>query len=318
MKIGLLSYSTDQAFFMYGTMRKLKEMGHEVILYYNVGKPQEGCAAERVDWVNWEFGSLFSCEKLIVFNGSAKETLAQTRYLKSFFEYKMFFMERGWLPQKHNIYIDVMGCGGRSYLSSMDLKICDGLNDISDKIIQEYIDGGYLEKEPGRFYNDEPYILIPLQLEHDSSIIYDSHTFKMMKQIVHFVKSRNPGGFKIVARMHPLYNIPENERVPGVHYENEIKSLELARKAAMVIGINSTLLIESMLFDVPVFMYGHGVLDASIPCSEKPNLITPPSVQLPKICYKNRKVILSSLYNRQLDHRDPDSNKLKQTLFSYS
>lgn len=288
MKIGLLAYSAEQAFFLLGTKKLLESLGHETVLFFNVGM-EKNSTQKQVDWINWQIQDIFWADKLIVFNGSAKETVAQTMYLKSVFEEDMFFMERGWLPQKNNVYIDSCGCGGRSALAQKKLT---GENKVA-KIKELYT------RHEDKYQN---YILVPLQLEHDTSVTIDSPIFKTMNQLVRYVKYSFPS-WRIIVRPHPLQK--HGEHLSGIEYVYDKSTVELAQNARMVIGINSTSLIESMMFNVPVFMFGKGVLDGSIPVNEKPDFKNPQLMPDIKIDFDKRQRAISALFDLQFDHTKP-------------
>jgi hypothetical protein len=106
----------------------------------------------------------------------------------------------------------------------------------------------------------ENYIFIPMQLEHDTQILYCSDSFKSMDSVIGFVKNEVPGA-PVVVRNHPL-----EEGIVRPSYVTDLtsvcSSLPLALNAVLVCGINSTLLAEAMLFHKPVVNLGKHVAES--------------------------------------------------------
>lgn len=251
MKIALLAYDECQALFLRGTKEKLIEQGYDATLFYETnfqGFENE----ERLNWVSqFDVDRLLSFDRLVVFNGYAKESTLQTNILKGHLGNRMFFCERGWLPQKDMIYFDKKGLGGRSSLAQRDLS--------------EVIPGVYYGKviTPMRSeYKHKNYILIPQQLEHDTSITLDSKYVKHFNSLIRFVAKTFPNEL-IITRPHPLQSSVEITNLDNVITEFTHSTYELAAHAKAIIGVNSTVMIESLHHGKPMVFFGDGVLDGS-------------------------------------------------------
>jgi hypothetical protein len=251
-RILFLSYTSHQQdIFFKGMSMALSQHGHRV--KHVCQSPVDGTRYDWISYCSWATGDFFEIDNfephvIVVLNGRAKEIRPFIWLLRANHCEQMFFIERGWLPQKDNIYLDRGGVGADSYLSKCHL----GCN-YSGELYQ-------LEEE----FLDEDYIFIPLQLEHDTSIIDDSPVFKTMNSLVHMVAGLFPSK-KIIIKDHPLskqcYNFSHLENVTidisGKH------SLQWAKNSSFIVGINSTVLIESLKFLKPVYMLGDGVLKNS-------------------------------------------------------
>ena len=251
MKIALLAYGECQALFLRGTKEKLISQGYEATLFYesNFQGIQD---EERLKWVSeFDLSPLHLFDRLVVFNGYAKESSLQTSILKGVFGDRMLFCERGWLPQKGMIYFDRSGLGGRSSLAKRDLS--------------EVIPGVYYGKTVTPFcpeYKHKNFILIPQQLENDTSILLDSKYVKHFDSLVRFVSTTFPNDL-IITRPHPLQRSVEIISNNNVITEFETPTYELAASAKAIIGVNSTVMIESLYHAKPMVFFGDGVLDGS-------------------------------------------------------
>jgi capsule polysaccharide modification protein KpsS len=105
-------------------------------------------------------------------------------------------------------------------------------------------------------YLPNDFILVPLQLEADTSILHDSAYIKTMYSLVGFV-SKHFFDFPVVVCKHPKDSSEYNFK--NVIYTTNISTLSLIPHARAVIGINSTLLIESLIYSKPVLALGKNV-----------------------------------------------------------
>lgn len=256
-RIILLSYTQDiNNFFMCGLYKKLKEEGHNVVKVFQLGG-EPGEDEFCLQWLFFDFSFIekFKPERIIIFNGFAKESFAATSYLKT--QYKTFFCERGWLPQADNIYIDQIGLGARSSIALRDLSFSRVNSRQVENAVNELRESFYQGPDLSHLGD---FILVPLQLDHDTSIVLDSPYFKTMTSLMFFV-SKIFQGQKIAVTPHP-----KNKEVPiapGLTVVDEFKTIDLARYAKAVIGINSTTLIESLVHYKPVAMLGRNVITPS-------------------------------------------------------
>lgn len=256
-KIVLLGYTQDLInVFMCGLYKELKEAGHDVVKVYHTGG-EPGVDEASLEWVFFDFSFIekFKPDRIVIFNGFAKESMGAISYLRS--RYKTFFCERGWLPQIDNIYIDAMGLGARSSLALTDLSYTKATPRKVQSTIEELYETHY--KTDGHPELGE-YILLPLQLDHDTSITLDSPYFKTMSSLMFFIKKTFPNE-RIIVTPHPRN--PDIDIAPGMEVIPGARTLDLAKTAKAVIGINSTSLIESLIHHRKVGMLGLGVITPS-------------------------------------------------------
>jgi len=163
-------------------------------------------------------------------------------------------MEVGWFPQNKFWHLDSKGINAKSSLCEDDLSWVD-----HDKISRmhsfsrEYIGD--------RFYSGaDSYLFCPLQLASDTNIVEHS-PFKDMQSFIDYVEETYPD--PIVFKKHP--------RDKGGNYSTRRKrnrivsegdALDFAKDASGVVGINSTVLLETTMAGIPTVALGDGLLNS--------------------------------------------------------
>jgi hypothetical protein len=156
------------------------------------------------------------------------------------------FIEYGVSPQADTILVDLAGFCGRSML-------CGPLHWLTradrEGLARER--AYWSRKHPRR---DERYVLVPLQLENDSQVLFSS-PFRDMGEVIAYAEDHWPRQ-EIIVRPHPKARttLPTKrarwERGSGGDF------LHWAAGASVVVGINSTALAEAAILGVPVHALG--------------------------------------------------------------
>ena len=106
------------------------------------------------------------------------------------------------------------------------------------------------------------YILVPLQMEKDTSILYDSQKIKTMHSLIRYcMKVARAAGKSLVIKKHPRdphINIDQFS-CDYVHIETDIPVNDLIANAEAIIGVNSTCLIEGLIHYKPIYCFGTNV-----------------------------------------------------------
>ncbi|HBF23301.1 MAG TPA: hypothetical protein DDW23_05730 [Planctomycetes bacterium] len=166
-------------------------------------------------------------------------------------------LEVGYFPQKSYFTIDPAGINATSSLMEDDLKWI-GPKELEKK---EALRKSYLKGR--RWKGKGDYILVPLQLKHDTNIRNNSE-FLDMQQFIDFCEQQFPGK-NLLFKRHP--EDAENYKTQHT-LATSGDFLDLAMNAEAVIGINSTCLLESTLLGVPTEGIGKGFLSAHADNSE--------------------------------------------------
>lgn len=262
MKVALID--TDKPGYEYSlapVARLLVDAGHEVMAVYSGPVPPSDHRVQfgSCSWALFDHGPLesFDPDRVVIFNGYHRAIHAAARFIEK--RWKTLYMEHGWLPQREFNYIDPLGTGGRSSLAGEweHLVGSEGRVNVTRARLSEVY-------RPGEVGLDLPrgFILVPMQLERDTSIVYDSPYFKSMPSLVAFVRKHFPE-FPIVVKLHPMdptVHCFEAASFSGVKVvRGEVSINDLTALADFVIGINSTSLIEALVHEKRVGVLGRNV-----------------------------------------------------------
>jgi len=158
------------------------------------------------------------------------------------------YLEWGMLPQETHIFFDPRGFAGDSIMNyDVSWVGQEDLDNLARK--RQELQSWYPRK-------DEGYILVPLQKENDTQILY--HTpYLSMNEFVEDVIRRYPKN-KIMVKPHPkddnvqlfMSRWRAEKRIEIVPAPADF--LRLAAKATLVVGLTSTTLYEAGVLGVPV------------------------------------------------------------------
>lgn len=237
----------------------LADHGHEVMAFYD---SQDAPRDKRIRfapccWTGTGITPLvrFDPDKVLVFNGSHPQRYAATRLFET--KWPVIYAENGWLPQADNIYLDPEGVNSRSsifknpYLPRRSPEFISEVKSTVAELKKLFVPNPLADEMP------KDYILVPLQLEQDTSIVQDSPYFKSMRSFVQYILWHfcdHP----IVIKPHPKDHTEwkfDNVLVA----DKKISMNDLVPGAKLVVGINSTSLIEALVHYKPVAALGRNV-----------------------------------------------------------
>ena len=166
------------------------------------------------------------------------------------------YMEVGWFDQENTYYTDASGV---NYKSNIAKTFVDS---------QKYYEKGALFSEEykrtkfrGKSTSDD-YILVPLQVESDSNITLFS-PFKKMEHFIQFLSGWLPPHSRVIVRAHPKSNLRKFSLPSGYEWSSENNLFEDIRRAKFVVGINSTVLLQSLVLGKAVVAFGNGIWGAN-------------------------------------------------------
>ena len=217
----------------------------------------------------------FRPDTIVIWNGLMDYQQGFINLAKSFAPQQQFsFLESGWFPQKNTYYSDPQGVNAASSISRASPA---PLSPSQTSEIKKW-KALYRQSYGVPKSCDNGYYFVPLQLETDTNITLFS-PFKNMKALLQWVIDNTDPVRPIVVRPHPLSDINYqefnnlNERI---HVDGNTPLQKLIAESHAVIGINSTVLLESLIFEKPTIALGQGIfqhsnaiylppLDSSIP-----------------------------------------------------
>ena len=176
-------------------------------------------------------------------------------------EQQFSFLESGWFPQKNTYYSDPEGVNAASSISR---STPPPLNPLQTSEIKKW-KAQYRQSYGAPKICDKGYYFVPLQLETDTNITLFS-PIKSMKELLQWVINNTDRERKIVVRPHPLSNYDHEEfdkLNDRIHVDRETSLHKLIAESHAVIGINSTVLLESLVFEKPTIALGHGLFQHS-------------------------------------------------------
>lgn len=221
-----------------------RKMGHKVdLLWYN----------------NWNLAKLQKANPDIVYFWNGEYSfLKRAKNWCSDNNIPSFCLELAWFPQGKSIYCDYHGTNGRCSLHFDDLSWLER-DDYTRLFLkrEEYRDG--LSEWSGK------YVLVPLQLTHDTTMQHWS-PLKANAKVIATALRMFPDK-KVVFRKHPKdkkkYHDLEREHNIKVDWEfgHSRPLKEMILGADLVWGMNSTVLSEAALMGKPVIAAGRSFLN---------------------------------------------------------
>ena len=169
---------------------------------------------------------------------------------------KCLFSEYGWLPWSDNFYLSRGGCGINSDITLMDetrLKIHNVNHEEITKLRGKYDNGNPLK--------EKDFIYVPLQKDLND-FKFNSSPFTNNENFLDFIHEIVPSELTVFVKPHPLYkkayDFSKYGRFRDISNENFNKA-SLYRSMSAMVCINSTSILEAILFDANVFAYGYDI-----------------------------------------------------------
>lgn len=201
----------------------------------------------------------FRPDLVMIWNGQAEHQQDFMACLSESAGCDVLFLECGWFPQRDYFYWDQLGVNASSSLAGRAPPLLD---DAQREQIRAW-KRDYTEAYRGAAERRKQ-ILVPLQVDTDSNVTLHSPFASMAEFLRHLDQVVRPD-YQVVVRPHPLGNYPyaissgsENFRI-----DRHTPLYELIASSEYVIGINSTVLLEALVFDKKVYAFGRGIFDAS-------------------------------------------------------
>ena len=254
-------------FYLYQSLSKL---GHNVKIHcesQSIHKYLRKISYITNETISFEsYSAEFRPDIIFIWGGRNKEDVENINWInKNLPDTKLIFCENGWFPQKDYLYFDTMGTNAASSLNIEDndnftFNIKD-FNKVRKGIIRKDLGLSIFHSIPD-FHIQKPgkklKILVPLQDEKDSNIQISS-PFKKMRQFIEFLSNNYPQ-YHFNVRPHPTilkYDLPD---LNNVSYQSRSVALfDAIYDSNLIIGINSTLLLQAALHNRSVISIGDGL-----------------------------------------------------------
>ena len=226
------------------------------------GAKEDGWDTHRVDWhqFDWQHVEGFEPDRIVIFNGYFRKIHAASMMLKK--KYPTFFAEVAWFPQGDYIYLDT-DIHHKTKIAKVDIDFKTELVEKHHRILKG-LRGQYNLPEKIPYDLPEEFILLPLQLERDTSIVYASDIFKDMNSLIGYVRN-NSKGIHLVVKCHPKMATDEVEEqlktigVDTVITKTDVSVMSLINRATLTCGINSTCLMEALILHKRVLQFGNNI-----------------------------------------------------------
>ncbi|MDI4652868.1 MULTISPECIES: hypothetical protein [Pseudoalteromonas] len=201
-------------------------------------------------------------DEVLIWNGNFEYQQTFLSCLQTYPNIQKQFAEVGWFDQSNSIYIDPYGVNGKSLLA----KTCPpALNHSELEKVSGFITEYTKDYLRVNCASNTLKILVPLQVDTDSNILNHS-PFSSMQAFIDFLADWLPDkNVEIIVRPHPKatynYALKSNRKDFIFDASGDIKS-KIA-ESDIVIGINSTALIQALAFRKPVMAFGESVYSSS-------------------------------------------------------
>lgn len=268
----LIRYQDAGPFYYFNNDKSIRDIDfNEVAVYETFSSITELGYSEanekRYNYVMREL-EVFNPDHIIVWSGchyhqcSILSAISDKNFLG-----RTLFCEVAWFSQKEHIYVDTHGVNYKSSLLSHDIP---ELNSYQKQVMDLWAER-YKTQRIGAasLKNPRPVIFVPLQVDTDSSIKTGS-PFSTMQEFVHFLEAWIPQGYQVILKGHP------KAKYPYVLYSKRTDFLitfsgninNFIADADIVVGINSTVLLESALLGKKVVSFGKGLFSGRSICLE--------------------------------------------------
>lgn len=223
----------------------LRDLGHEVhVLFEHKNQEDVDVPCEQAAWSAFDFRPIeaFKPDRIVIWNGHFPPIFAAYEHIRRRWVTRV--IELAWLPQRGHVYL-AETLAQRSVLGKVGY--IPGATRRYQELLEE-LRARFAPRPVGDDLGD--FVLVPAQLEHDTSFQFSPH-FKTIDSFVGYLKHELPEA-AIIVKNHPL---EKDRRRDCPVYAGEARFVDLAAKATMVLGLNSTALLETLVLQKPVLAY---------------------------------------------------------------
>jgi acetyltransferase-like isoleucine patch superfamily enzyme len=199
---------------------------------------------------------------ILIFNGNFphQKTFLDLIAERGWSERNIFY-EVAWFPQSQYLYFNRQGVNAASSLVAGSYP---DLTNVQSKILETWRER-YLHARAGQLRSARPRrLVVPLQIDTDTTVALYS-PFKSMRAFIAHLETFIPDGWDVVIKTHPkaTYSYHLMSSRPDFRYAAEGSIYDHLVEAELVIGINSTVLMEAALMGKEVISFGRGIFSGN-------------------------------------------------------
>ena len=237
--------------------RSFERLGHECLVWYHPAATSNQLYHNSIsDSVVRPIA--FKPDWVFTWNGISP---GDQEVVKMFGKNKMIFGELGFFDHYSTLYFDFAGVNGRS--ENLTETLTPFSPDIYQLLLKKY--------HKLRIFKD-PFIFIPLQDETDTQITHFSPFSKMQELIDKVSDMYSHSDIKILYKKHPKVDCNIVPRKNCIEVKENIH--HYLPYAEEVIGINSTALLEALIYHNRVITLGKGITSRMLKNDEHKQYVT--------------------------------------------
>lgn len=238
--------------------RTFEKLGHECIVWYHPKASTPTVYKNSISsvTVSEKIGTAksYSPDWVFTWNGASE---GDQEIVKHFGKDIMIFGELGFFDHYKTCHFDFSG------VNAMSANRFEPLIEEYDKTRFHQLVSKY--KKPRAFKED--FVFVPLQDERDTNITKYSPV-KRMEELLDYVENKYKGqDIKILYKKHPQYKVPIKFRANFIEVSGDVHSY--VPYAKEVIGINSTVLFETLLYHKNITALGKGIMSRELKDDEE-------------------------------------------------
>jgi len=238
----------------------------------------------------------------IIFGGARDDSYIINHKLSKL-KIPIIYIERGWLPQKNNLYFDLKGTNFHS--SIVQSTFCSNVSKKEINNTNKYLSEIY----PKNNESESDIIIVVLQMESDTTTQYFSPFFRSNRNFLKFLSILLKGE-KVIFCPHPLEGKISRKKYKDIEQTyfsicpENTKTISLIPNAKVVIGINSTVLIEALAYKKNVIAYGKGIFTGNNVMMEADLNTTKNEILSYRCNQQNIDLFLTQLLRVQFNRKD--------------
>lgn len=200
-------------------------------------------------------------DRVILWNGNFAYQKATNLTLEALgYKDRILFLEVAWFSQREFIYFDTKGV---NLYSSICGRTPEPLTSLQSMRLEQW----YERQRSSRVRMEDELrrpgplrIFVPLQVDTDTSI-REGSPFSDMRSFVSFLETWVPPDSEVILKAHPKAHYPYllGSKQRNFHFRASGSIDELMNDADVVLGVNSTVLLEAASFGKRVVAFGRGL-----------------------------------------------------------